>query len=57
LPLQKRCDGGTLTDVRKAKRPQAIAGGRNERFWIFGKYHGLLSVAKPKGKILYGGRA
>ena len=59
LPLQNRCDGGTQTDVivRKEKRPLAFAGGRNERFWIFGKYHGLLSAAKPKGRILYGGRA
>jgi hypothetical protein len=53
--LQERCDGGTQTDVivRKAKRPQAVAGGRDEPFWISGKYHGLLSVAKPKAKILH----
>jgi hypothetical protein len=36
----------------KQKRPLAFAGGRNERFWIFGKYHRLSSVDKPKGQIL-----
>jgi len=57
--LGECCDGETQTDVivRKAKRPQAVAGGRNERFWIFGKYHGLQSAAKPKGRILCGGCA
>jgi hypothetical protein len=47
--LQKRHDGRTQTDVsfRKVKTPAGSAGGRNERFWIFLKHHGL-AVGKKK---------